>query len=96
MVCQRICDGAEIALGIMPKQAEPPDAELMCTAAGNGSPTKLIVETLEPGAGLTPIVLAKPIPKPRRRFSKAGPRSVRIPYRSLRNPLRRPARCLKR
>lgn len=59
VVCRRICDGAEIALGIMPEKPNHQDAELMCTAAGNGSPTKLIVEKLEPGAGLTPIVLAK-------------------------------------
>ncbi|MFC5067292.1 hypothetical protein [Flaviflagellibacter deserti] len=59
VVCRRICDGAEIALGIMPEKPSYQDAELMCTAAGNGSPTKLIVEKFEPGAGFTPTSVAK-------------------------------------
>jgi hypothetical protein len=58
VVCERQCDGARLALGISPKRGSNREAEAMCAAAGQGSPTRLIVEKFVPGGGFTPAVAA--------------------------------------
>ncbi len=54
IVCRRTCDGAQLVLGIVPAHRSHAQEEAMCTAAGGGEQTRLIVEKFVPGAGFEP------------------------------------------
>lgn len=61
VTCRRTCDGEEFALGILPKSGKHDDARAMCTAAGAGLPTELVVQDFIAGAGFTPVIAATPV-----------------------------------
>ncbi|MDX6806409.1 DUF2865 domain-containing protein [Terrihabitans rhizophilus] len=61
VVCRRVCDGKEIALGILPESKNHGDQEAMCQAAGHGLATELVVQDFTPGAGFTPLVASAPV-----------------------------------
>ncbi|MGQ4275155.1 hypothetical protein [Terrihabitans sp. B22-R8] len=62
IVCRRICDGRELALGIVPKSRDHAEARAMCQAAGNGLQAELVVDDFKPGAGFTAIQTASAPP----------------------------------
>ena len=66
VVCRRACDGAQLVLGIVPASKSHKQEEAMCTAAGGGEPTELVVEKFVPGAGFAP-------PEPVQTASAAAP-----------------------
>jgi hypothetical protein len=61
VTCRRICDGEEFALGIQPKTDNHDEARAMCTAAGAGLETELVVQDFVAGAGFTPVMAATPL-----------------------------------
>jgi hypothetical protein len=61
VVCRRICDGREIALGILPDRRSHKDQEAMCKAAGEGLATELVVQDFTPGEGFKPLVASIPL-----------------------------------
>lgn len=56
VVCKRQCDGAQLVMGFMPARSRQKDAEAMCSAAGGGAQTQLVLEKFVPGAGFAPEV----------------------------------------
>lgn len=54
VVCRRICDGAELALGILRARDKRRDAETMCAAAGGDARTVLVEEKFERGHAFKP------------------------------------------
>jgi hypothetical protein len=62
VVCKRQCDGAQLVMGFMPAKSRQKEAEAMCTAAGGGAPTQLVLEKFVPGQGFAPVETASSAP----------------------------------
>ena len=56
VTCRRTCDGQEFAIGIKPKTDTREEAKAMCTAAGAGLETQLVVQDFIAGAGFAPVL----------------------------------------
>ena len=54
VVCRRQCDGAQLVLGFASGNGKSKQNEAMCTAAGRGAKTELVVQKFVPGAGFEP------------------------------------------
>ena len=54
VVCRRQCDNAQLVMGFAAGSGKSKQNEAMCTAAGGGAPTRLVVEKFVPGKGFEP------------------------------------------